>query len=254
MGKQILNGVLYGSGEIIKFSPEIYSTSEREIGVWVDGKPLYKCTFILSTPITVDGTGTVLPNDIQTALTNVDIIADARCSRSAEYAAYISPYVYKVNGSWYILSTDTWGQVKYITVSYTKTTDTPGSGRYSTDGSLATIKKTLWTGTQGQTGTITLNGSIEHFDELILKWSAYKSALSDYDIYCKNETILVSDIIYQKQGQFFGSMFMPQGNYVSYGSFFSYNFTDANTLNIQEIYNATDSDFHLLSVTGIRHG
>lgn len=45
MGKQYLNGVLYGTGEIIKFSPYIYSLKEREVGVWTDGKPLYQKSF-----------------------------------------------------------------------------------------------------------------------------------------------------------------------------------------------------------------
>lgn len=45
MGKQYLNGVLYGTGEIIKFSPYIYSLEEREVGVWTDGKPLYQKSF-----------------------------------------------------------------------------------------------------------------------------------------------------------------------------------------------------------------
>ena len=39
-------GYRFGKGEY--YSPIIYSTEEREIGVWIDGKPLYQKTFVFS--------------------------------------------------------------------------------------------------------------------------------------------------------------------------------------------------------------
>lgn len=116
------------------FAPVIYSDNERVIGVWRDNKPLYQRTFVLSSPITVNGSGTLLPNDIQTALADVEIMVDSECARDSTYSAFISPYVYKSGGQWYILSADNWGNVKFITLRYTKTTDVAGSGNWNTYG------------------------------------------------------------------------------------------------------------------------
>ena len=79
MGKQYLNGVLYGTGEIIKFSPEIYSFEEREIGVWTDGKPLYQKSFLIPASTTTGDNTFTTPLGLQ----NVDKVVD--------YNAVISP-------------------------------------------------------------------------------------------------------------------------------------------------------------------
>lgn len=262
MGKQILNGVLYGSGEIIKFSPYIYNTNEREIGVYVDGKPLYQKSFVGTVQNIAKGTAVTIAT-----ITNIDSIANVR-----------GGYVYNFTDTQIYVGIGTYCSVEFneltntlsfrqdwtshtsgttfdyfFTMQYTKTTDAPGTGRYNTDGSFAPSTEALWTGTQSTTGTITLSNSIEHFDEIVLKWSSFQSQTSDYDVYCQNERVLVSDVIYQKQGQFCGSMFLPYGTYINYGAFFSYSFDDSTTLNINEKYVAQNSDFHLLSVTGVRH-
>lgn len=125
-------GLLQGTNGI--YAPVIYSDNERVIGVWRDNKPLYQRTFVLSSPINVNGSGTLLPNDIQTALADVEIMVDSECARDSTYSAFISPYVYKSGGQWYILSADNWGNVKFITLRYTKTTDVAGSGNWNTDG------------------------------------------------------------------------------------------------------------------------
>ena len=128
----IVYGITQGTNGI--FAPVIYSDNERVIGVWRDNKPLYQRTFVLSSTITVSGSGTLLPNDIQTALADVEIMVDSECARDSTYSAFISPYVYKSGGQWYILSADNWGNVKFITLRYTKTTDVAGSGNWNTDG------------------------------------------------------------------------------------------------------------------------
>lgn len=131
-----LNYIVYGltQGTNGIYAPVIYSDTERVIGVWRDNKPLYQRTFVLSSPINVNGSGTLLPNDIQTALADVEIMVDSECARDSTYSAFISPYVYKSGGQWYILSADNWGNVKFITLRYTKTTDVAGSGNWNTDG------------------------------------------------------------------------------------------------------------------------
>ena len=55
------------NGDGSQFQPVIYSEDEREIGVWVDGKPLYEKTFYLASGSLSTGTLDV-PND----LTNID--------------------------------------------------------------------------------------------------------------------------------------------------------------------------------------
>lgn len=45
--KIIINGE---SVNIPKSEGEVYSTEETRIGTWIDGKPLYQCTFIGRTP------------------------------------------------------------------------------------------------------------------------------------------------------------------------------------------------------------
>lgn len=131
-GAYTVYGLTQGTNGI--YAPVIYSDNERVIGVWRDNKPLYQRTFVLSSPISVNGSGTLLPNDIQTALADVEIMVDSECARDSTYSAFISPYVYKSGGQWYILSADNWGNVKFITLRYTKTTDVAGSGNWNTDG------------------------------------------------------------------------------------------------------------------------
>lgn len=130
-GRTVVN-VSGGSNLIL--DAQIYTDTEKVVGVWRDKKPLYQRTFVLSSPITVNGSGTLLPNDIQTALADVEIMVDSECARDSTYSAFISPYVYKSGGQWYILSADNWGNVKFITLRYTKTTDVAGSGGYEAYG------------------------------------------------------------------------------------------------------------------------
>lgn len=55
MSKIILNGIEYSNGITYQeLQPVIYSTEEREIGVWIDGKPLYEKTITHSGALTVN--------------------------------------------------------------------------------------------------------------------------------------------------------------------------------------------------------
>lgn len=155
MGKQYLNGVLYGTGEIIKFSPEIYSFEEREVGVWTDGKPLYQKSFLIpASTITGDNTFT-----IPLGLQDVDKVIDynaiimltgtnrfARLPLSLDTKPISVQNEYSYNLQYYDKTTDilridigsqTSHQGGYGTIWYTKTTDVPGSGHYTTNSSEA---------------------------------------------------------------------------------------------------------------------
>lgn len=117
-----------------KIQPVIYSLQEREIGVWTDGKPLYQLTMVFPSNFSINGTGTALPNDMQTALADVDALIDAEVCRDNTIATFISPYVYKSSGTWYVIAFDNWGNCKWITFRYIKTTDTAGSGTWTPQG------------------------------------------------------------------------------------------------------------------------
>jgi hypothetical protein len=136
MGKQILNGVIYGTGEIIKFSPEIYSFEEREVGVWTDLKPLYQKVYKFSEVMIYNNTWTEIPfmDELRGVAENVIYAMgvngainrpiEVTCSTNNTHAMCLGLR----SGVDYI---DT------IIIQYTKTTDTPGSGHYTTSGGEA---------------------------------------------------------------------------------------------------------------------
>ena len=148
MGKQYLNGVLYGTGEIIKFSPDVYSTEEREVGVFTDGKPLYQKSYnIVPTAASdsVDISALSVDKVIQifgTATRNG--VQQKQISYRTEIAGYdnygISCEVStQHNQLSYYIAGYTYSEINEIrvTLQYTKTTDLPGSGNYTTQGTEA---------------------------------------------------------------------------------------------------------------------
>lgn len=108
-----------------KFQPVIYSTEEREIGVWTDGKPLYQKTF----PINSDSISTNLLSDL-----NIHYIVDLYV---IEYSASVLKQVFlQYNTNTKLLVNLPTGQHWYyqLVVKYTKTTDTAGSGTWTPQG------------------------------------------------------------------------------------------------------------------------
>jgi len=120
-------------------APIIYSEEEREVGVWTDGKPLYQKTYHFN--ITSSGeTITVAQNlnYIDTLVSMKGIMGNAtmlpqgsRGSCSEQIWGSLSNYSLTV-------FVGSGGDVKtgasHITLQYTKTTDTPGSGKYAPSG------------------------------------------------------------------------------------------------------------------------
>jgi len=114
---------------------DIYSTKERQVGVWVDGKPLYQKTIDFGT----------LPNNasksVAHGIANIEEVIDYEClaySTSNGYHLAI-PYVNKTNPNQYNIQFDidatninivtsadrTVYDICRVTLKYTKTTDTP---------------------------------------------------------------------------------------------------------------------------------
>lgn len=159
------NGTVYfitdtnGDGE--NFQPVIYSLEEREIGVWTDGKPLYERThhIVPSSPIQPQTETTLNLPDMTDAdkYFYVDVIggykgteqdvahwtqftfegnrsdASAVCVRQSTASSLV---VWTGSNSGYFpqVSTDNRICEFYITIRYTKTTDTAGSGTWTPQG------------------------------------------------------------------------------------------------------------------------
>ena len=147
-------GILQGTNGI--FAPVIYSDTERKIGIWRDNKPLYQKT------VTFDGARSHGSNVFSTGILDAEEIVSI--SGMASYASGgvnskwipftfsddstqngITNAVLKINsflrstGEIYAYigadyqSTYAINRVR-ITIQYTKTTDTAGSGDWNTDG------------------------------------------------------------------------------------------------------------------------
>ncbi len=134
--------------------PVIYSTEEREIGVWVDGKPLYQKSYTF----TAGAVNTYTTHDLGLSSSIIDKIKIENCFIKNTYsgitevvhlAGFYNPNPYDetvvggltiANNSWavfYRLGRYLAGGELHITVQYTKTTDQPGSGIYTPQGQLA---------------------------------------------------------------------------------------------------------------------
>lgn len=115
---------------------DIHSTEEREIGVWIDGKPIYQKT-ITNQSITLSwvSSNKHALATIDPLIENVDLFISIKGYIPATNVAMnISAYV--DNNKWKLASIlgDT---ITTLTIQYTKTTDTPGSGKYVPSGALA---------------------------------------------------------------------------------------------------------------------
>lgn len=192
-----------------RFQPVIYSEEEREIGVWKDGKPLYQKTVDCGT----------LPNasGIQVAH-NISNLADVVCifgyAVNSSYTSIPLPYPdtvleYNVNVSvdttYISISTgrDRTQFTGYITIQYTKTTDTAGSGQwtpqgvpsvhYSTDEQVigtwidgSTIyEKTIYVPTLSIDSSTNVNQTIEanFVGNSLISVSGYKTSSTNSSIY-----------------------------------------------------------------------
>lgn len=155
---KLTDGVLYcitddGYVEGQKFAPVIYSTEERQIGTWIDGKPLYQ----KSIPFDVNITSTsrtwygIISSSTSSSL-NIDkmfINASASYLTTALGVNYPIPdsTFYNSSGAMVGIVIDPDKSVSLciggldiqtangvLVIQYTKTTDIPGSGRWGSNG------------------------------------------------------------------------------------------------------------------------
>lgn len=110
------------------FPPLIYSDIEREVGVWRDGKPLYQKTY--SVNLTISG-GTWGDTGIPKG--DIDRIVRTEISDANNSYGYASASI--DHSTIYICPS--LGNQKIISLWYTKSTDTAGSGTWATSGGYA---------------------------------------------------------------------------------------------------------------------
>lgn len=130
-------GVKSGS-EASYFQPIIYSTEEREVGVWVDNKPLYEKT--IKSTYTKGSSWTTITHNISDIENIVDceafVVDQGTMYEVPQYRDSSMYFIVGVNSSVvYYINTwlDSGGDIS-ITLRYTKTADVAGSGSYTTLG------------------------------------------------------------------------------------------------------------------------
>ena len=139
----IMNGVEYASAPKDGFPPIIYSDEEREIGVWRDGKPLYSIVISGTASANFDITTGVIPTIDNLVTSHIHVKSNGGTQinnyfmSSSDYARVrmdINPNTLHVDfGSSYPAK-----PLNYdLMLLYTKITDTPGSGKYTTYGGLS---------------------------------------------------------------------------------------------------------------------
>lgn len=225
-----------------RFQPVIYSTEEREIGVWVDGKPLYQKTLVIAgTSLTagqsnvithgisdidyvqlVNGTYTFGDGDDKLPLPFADnykpvtdsvVVIEAISSSSIRigvglnYQGAVSP-----NTVW-------------VTVQYTKTTDQAGSGQWTPQGVPAhhysTDEQVVGTWIDGSTlyeRTIEYSHTTQGAQTVSLPTGVVWSNIKNIVAIVKNETDVQSMYIFDATNRFSVRANSTDGIIVTMGS------------------------------------
>lgn len=146
---KLSDNVLYcikDTGGADGFPPLIYSDEEREVGVWRDGKPLYQKTINIGALVNSNNW-----QRISHGINNIDKIIDVRAIAHVDDSTmdflpipnYRAGYSYGVSFGVnetqisYINNWITGDSYTYVTLQYTKTTDTAGSGTWTMQGGYA---------------------------------------------------------------------------------------------------------------------
>ena len=124
---------------------DCYSTEEKQVGCWIDGKPLYQKSIInTGTDIVCNGT-TWTSICSESWISDVDKIVWGCLTRQAystSGAALVTPCEFQKNISNNTIQINpfrnmTFKSGAYFTIQYTKTTDVAGSGLWTPSGSYA---------------------------------------------------------------------------------------------------------------------
>ena len=213
--------------------PLIYSTEEREVGVWTDGKPLYQKSIPFdntsSNQISIDVSTLSIDNLIQTTLW----CEDSRYQVNTYYDTntdYINSYY---DGQDKLLkirrSSSYFAGTGYATMLYTKTTDTAGSGiwtpagvpavHYDTnekvvgtvedsDGTIKTLyEKSWWLTIPNQSGGYTFpNTAVSGLDKVISnEYSFAGRGMRSYTYWYSGASIVFDEQLASGISFYFGS-------------------------------------------------
>lgn len=134
-----------------KFSKsDLYSTDEKIIGQWIDGKPIYQCTYDLNgmsvgTNYTDIGVSCA---DIDTLICGGSFVTQVKSGNNPSQSCPVTLLGY--SGSHIVagIGGGSSRNVKYITIRYTKTTDSPVSIGNDTD--YSTTEKIVGTWIDGK--------------------------------------------------------------------------------------------------------
>ena len=138
---QKMNGTIYFitdvNGDGSQFQPIIYSTTEREIGVWTDGKPLYEKTYIFNSTLTLYRNTWTTISELDDIAAIVDKVINGDGYFYVSAGGGYQPLAMQYSGGHiqaqiarYIESSS----VTQMTIRYTKSTDTAGSGIWTPQG------------------------------------------------------------------------------------------------------------------------
>lgn len=151
---KLTDGIAYfikDSTEAEGFPPLIYSLQERQVGIWTDGRPLYQKVIhkensqeTFSDYVTIETISNAVPIKIcgiaRRYINSNTILWYAIPSRPEDGGSYsynITARFYNDSIQYRIDQYGTQITDLWIIVQYIKTTDTPGSGTWTTQGALA---------------------------------------------------------------------------------------------------------------------
>lgn len=112
-----------------------YSTDEQVIGTWIDGKPLYKRTFVATSPSSNDTITNIITLDDAIEPVNIYGFLARDEGNRIPLTMYVNDLYTSYIGVWYRRTTDgnyigmivggsgTLNKPVYVTIEYTKTTD-----------------------------------------------------------------------------------------------------------------------------------
>ena len=148
------NGTMYfitDAPDDTTIAPIIYSDEEREVGVWRDGKPLYQKSYYVASP-TKNAETRITDNTIQTIDVCVSLYGTYKRTSSSNIMTYTlngregsysdedsfirvdMPDSGNYGFTYYLQSVNSTITDLIFTIQYTKTTDTPGSGKWAPSG------------------------------------------------------------------------------------------------------------------------
>lgn len=134
-----INGTIYniagsgGGGTALILDAQIYSTEERVVGVWIDNKPLYQKSYSLNTTVRITNSGANITSYIDNASVIEQIVNASGNNISTAENQGTNLWVGRSSSSLMAYSAEG-SDVDVITLWYTKTTDTAGSGGYQAYG------------------------------------------------------------------------------------------------------------------------